>query len=191
VALTGKGASITEVLAFNLIVFSVAAVPGYYLAAQFMDRIGHRRLQMIGFPLMGLAFLLIGVIPGVTAAATPFLILFGISYFFAEFGPNTTTFVLAAECFPTSARTTGHGISAGVAKLGAFIGVYLFPHISKAFGIRGALGFSAGMAALGVLLTLLIPETSQRSLEEISDEDQIVAEAQAVLSKAGTNVAGA
>ena len=74
---------------------------------------------------MGLMFLLIGVIPGVTTAATPCVLLFGASYFFAEFGPNTTTFVLAAECFPTSVRTTGHGISAGVARLGAFIGVYL------------------------------------------------------------------
>ena len=32
---------------------------------------------------------------------TPFLLLFGISYFFAEFGPNETTFVLAGEVFPT------------------------------------------------------------------------------------------
>ena len=76
----------------------MAAVPGYYLACAFMDRIGHRRLQLIGFPCMGLMFLLIGVIPGVTTAVTPFLLLFGASYFFAEFGPNTTTFVLAAEC---------------------------------------------------------------------------------------------
>ncbi|MGH3415223.1 MAG: MFS transporter, partial [Actinocrinis sp.] len=89
----GKGATIEQSLALNLIVFAVAAVPGYYLAVALMDRIGHRRLQLIGFPMMGLMFLAIGVIPGVTAAATPFLLLFGVSYFFAEFGPNTTTFV--------------------------------------------------------------------------------------------------
>ena len=166
----GKGSTIEQSLALNLIIFTVAAVPGYYLACAFMDRIGHRRLQLIGFPCMGLMFLLIGVIPGVTTAVTPFLLLFGASYFFAEFGPNTTTFVLAAECYPTSVRTTGHGISAGVAKLGAFIGVYLFPDMSKAFGVSGALMFSAGMALVGTLLTLLIPETSQRSLEEISGE---------------------
>lgn len=169
----GKGATIEQSLALNLIVFAVAAVPGYLLACAFMDRIGHRRLQLIGFPCMGLMFLLIGVIPGVTTAALPFLLLFGASYFFAEFGPNTTTFVLAAECYPTSVRTTGHGISAGVAKLGAFIGVYLFPDISKAFGVSGALKFSAGMALVGTLLTLLIPETSQRSLESISGEGRL------------------
>ena len=178
----GAHSTTTQSLALNLIMFTVAALPGYYLAAHFMDRIGHRRLQLIGFPLMGLMFLLIGVIPGVTASVVPFLLLFGASYYFAEFGPNSTTFVLAAECYPTSARTTGHGISAGVAKLGAFIGVYLFPHISKAFGVGGALEFSAGMAALGTVLTLLIPETSQRSLEDISDETRVVSEAERVVS---------
>ena len=170
----GAHSTIEQSLALNLIIFTVAAVPGYYLAANFMDRIGHRTLQLIGFPLMGLMFLLIGVIPGVTATVVPFLLLFGTSYFFAEFGPNTTTFVLAAEVYPTSARTTGHGISAGVAKLGAFIGVYLFPDISKAFGLGGALEFSAGMALVGTALTLLIPETAQRSLEEISAEAVIL-----------------
>ena len=174
----GAGATIEQSLAFNLIMFTVAALPGYILAVIFMDRIGHRRLQLIGFPLMGLAFLLIGIIPGITDAIIPFIVLFGISFFFAEFGPNTTAFVLSAEVFPTAARTTGHGISAGVAKLGAFIGVYLFPVIFAAIGISGALLFSAGMALIGTLLTLLIPETAQRSLEEISDEDRVAAAAE-------------
>jgi MFS family permease len=166
----GNGATLEQSLLFNLLVFSIAAVPGYYLACAFMDRIGHRRLQLIGFPAMGAMFLMIALIPGVTAVTAPFLLLFGASYFFAEFGPNTTTFVMAAECYPTSVRTTGHGLSAGIAKLGAFIGVYLFPDISKAFGLAGALEFAAGMAVAGTLLTLLLPETSRRSLEDISEE---------------------
>jgi glyoxylase-like metal-dependent hydrolase (beta-lactamase superfamily II) len=154
----------------------VASTIGYerrhqeLLACLFMDRIGHRRLQLIGFPAMGAMFLLIALIPGVTSAAAPFLLLFGASYFFAEFGPNTTTFVMAAECYPTSVRATGHGLSAGIAKLGAFFGVYLFPEISNAFGLAGALKFAAGMALLGTLLTLVLPEPSRRSLEDISDE---------------------
>jgi hypothetical protein len=50
-----------------------------------------------------------------------------VSYFFTEFGPNMTTFVLPSELYPVSMRTTGDGISAGIGKLGAFIGVFLFP----------------------------------------------------------------
>ncbi len=179
---------LTEALALQLIVFTVAAVPGYFLAAYAMDRIGHRRLQLIGFPLMGLAFLLIGVIPGITAAVVPFLILFGMSYFFAEFGPNTTTFVLAGEVYPTSARTTGHGISAGIAKVGAFIGVYLFPVIKDHLGVGGALRLSAAFAVAGALLTLLVPEPAGRSLEDLSSEE-VVQAAEAVVGLAPEPVA--
>jgi PHS family inorganic phosphate transporter-like MFS transporter len=180
---------LTEALALQLIVFSVAAVPGYYLAVSFMDRIGHRRLQWIGFLGMGTAFLLIGVIPGVTTVVAPFLLLFGISYFFAEFGPNTTTFVLSAEVYPTRARATGNGISAGVAKVGAFIGVYLFPIIKTHLGVSGALELSFGMAVVGFGLTLLIPEPSQRSLDDIAP-DEVIRAAEAVVTSHGAVAAG-
>jgi predicted MFS family arabinose efflux permease len=134
---------------------------------------------------MALAFGLIGVIPGITAAIVPFLVLFGISFFFAEFGPNTTTFVLSAESFPTSVRATAQGISAGVAKLGAFIGVFLFPIIQNSLGTARTLELSAGFSLVGALLTLLIPETAQRSLEDISGEDSVVvAEAERIIAQA-------
>ncbi len=165
---------LTEAIALQLIVFTVAAVPGYYLAAFFMDRIGHKRLQLIGFLFMGLAFLLIGVIPNVTTLVLPFLLLFGLSYFFAEFGPNSTTFVLAGEVYPTGARSTGHGISAGVAKLGAFLGVYIFPTLKAHLGVAGALEFSFGMSVLGFLVTLVLPEPAGRSLDDISGELDLV-----------------
>jgi PHS family inorganic phosphate transporter-like MFS transporter len=175
--------ALPEALALQLIIFSVAAVPGYYLAVFFMDRIGHKRLQLIGFLFMGLAFLLIGVVPNVTAEVVPFILLFGISYFFAEFGPNTTTFVLAGELYPTSARSTGHGISAGVAKVGAFIGVFLFPIIKTNAGVSGALEISAVFALVGLLLTLVIPEPSGKSLDELSGEE-VLAEAERIVTAA-------
>nr|MDA8343195.1 MFS transporter [Actinomycetota bacterium] len=176
-----QGAGVlTEALALQLILFSVAAIPGYFLAVHFMDRIGHRRLQWIGFLGMGTAFLLIGVIPNLTTLVVPFLLLFGVSYFFAEFGPNTTTFVLAAEMYPTRARATGNGISAGVAKVGAFLGVYLFPIIKSDFGVAGSLKLCFGMAVIGFALTLLIPEPSQRTLDDISP-DEVIAVAEGVV----------
>jgi PHS family inorganic phosphate transporter-like MFS transporter len=176
----------TEPLALALIVFTVAAVPGYYLAARFIDQIGHRMLQIIGFVGMALAYLLIGVIPGVTTTVVPFMILFGCSYFFAEFGPNTTTFILPAEIFPTSARTTGHGIAAGMAKVGAFLGVFLLPVITSHFGTVGAMRLFAVFSLAGLLLTFLLPEPAGKSLDEISDEEKVVIEAEAIARAAGT-----
>jgi len=167
-------APLIQTEADTLLIFALAAVPGYILAFMTIDKIGHKRLQMIGFALMGLMFLLIGVIPGIATAFVPFLILYGISYFFAEFGPNTTTFVLSAELFPVSQRTTGHGISAGVAKVGAFVGVFLFPIISSAFGLSGTLLITAGFSLIGLLLTLVLREPSGVSLDAM-ERDAVAA----------------
>jgi len=174
-------ASQTVTIAIQLAIFSVAAVPGYVLAIFRMDSFGHRRLQLAGFTAMGACFAVIGLIPGMTTAVVPFLLVYGVSYFFAEFGPNVTTFVLPGELFPTRFRATAHGISAGVGKLGAFIGVFLFPVLQNSLGLRGTLLLTAAISALGALLTLVLPEPAGRSLEEISGEAGVVSEAEQVI----------
>jgi MFS transporter, PHS family, inorganic phosphate transporter len=165
-------ASLITKLAWTLGIFMVFAVPGYLLAFIHMDRIGHRRLQLIGFAVMAAAFVALGAIPVLTTMVAPFLLIFGMSYFFIEFGPNTTTFVLPSELFPVSMRTTGHGIAAGIGKLGAFIGVFLVPQLEKSVGLRGMLLVAGGSAGAGYLLTLVLPEPARRNLEEVSGEDQ-------------------
>jgi MFS transporter, PHS family, inorganic phosphate transporter len=106
-------------------------------------------------------------VPGLTTAVVPFLLVYGVSYFFTEFGPNMTTFVMPSELYPVSIRATGHGISAGIGKLGAFIGVFLFPILSDSLGLRGTLLLTAGVAALSFALTLVLPEPAGCSLEDI------------------------
>jgi MFS family permease len=178
IALIAPHASQTATIAIELAIFAVAAVPGYVLAIARMDRIGHRRLQFVGFAAMGACFAVIGLVPGLATVVVPFLLAYGISYFFTEFGPNMTTFVLPGELFPTRLRTTGHGISAGVGKLGAFIGVFLFPVLQGTLGLRGTLLLTAGISVLGALLTLVLPEPAGRTLEEISAEVDVIAEAE-------------
>jgi MFS family permease len=164
-------ATLEAKLAWTLAIFVVFAVPGYALAVMRMDRIGHRRLQLIGFTVMAVAFIALGAIPRLTATVVPFLLVFGVSYFFVEFGPNTTTFVLPSEVFPVSMRTTGHGIAAGVGKLGAFIGVFLVPQLQRHIGLRGMLLVAAVASVLGFSLSLVLPEPARRSLEQVSGED--------------------
>jgi MFS transporter, PHS family, inorganic phosphate transporter len=167
-SLISPHATTTTKITFQLIIFVVAAVPGYILAIARLDRIGHRKLQLIGFAMMALCFLVIGAVPGLTTTVAPFLLVYGISYFFTEFGPNMTTFVLPSELYPVTMRTTGHGISAGVGKLGAFIGVFLFPLLQTSLGLRGTLLLTAGASVLGLALTLVLPEPAGRSLDDIS-----------------------
>jgi len=160
-------ASTMTKIAIQLTIFVVAAVPGYILAIARLDRIGHRRLQLTGFAMMAACFLIIAAIPGLTTLVVPFLLVYGVSYFFTEFGPNMTTFVMPSELYPVSMRATGHGISAGVGKLGAFIGVFLFPILNDSLGLRGTLLLTAGVSAAGFALTLVLPEPAGRSLEDM------------------------
>lgn len=53
-----------------------------------------------------------------------FLVVYAVAFFFANFGPNATTFIIPAELYPTKFRSTGHGFSAGMGKLGAITGTY-------------------------------------------------------------------
>jgi hypothetical protein len=59
-------------------------------------------------------------------------------------GPNLTTYILSAECFPTCCRATCHGVSAGCGKLGACVGTAAFPLLQRYCGAeRGVGGFGS------------------------------------------------
>jgi len=165
--LISPAASAQTRIALQLAIFVVAAVPGYVLAIAQLDKIGHRRLQLLGFAMMGLCFLALAAVPGMTTMVVPFLLVFGMSYFFTEFGPNMTTFVMPSELYPVTKRATGHGLSAGAGKLGAFTGVFLFPILSDSLGLRGTLLLTAVASALGFALTRVLPESAGRSLEDM------------------------
>jgi MFS transporter, PHS family, inorganic phosphate transporter len=171
-ALLNPAASLLHNTLIQLAIFAVFAIPGYVVAILLLDKSGRKSIQMLGFAMMALMFLLLGIIPGATTNAAPFIILYGISYFFTEFGPNTTTFIYPAEIFPVDVRTTGHGISAGAGKMGAFAGAYLFPDmLASSLGIRGAEIVAGIVAAAGLLLTVaLLPEPRGKSLEQLSEE---------------------
>jgi len=142
----------------QLAIFAIAAAPGYLLAAVTIDRIRRKTSQMIGFIMMAVAFAVIALVPDVTRFVVPFIIIYGVSYFFTEFGPNSTTFVYPAEIFPVMSRTTGHGIAAAAGKLGGFFGVFLF--FMAWGGLTTAEAAVATVSVLGAIVTLtLLPET--------------------------------
>lgn len=166
-------AALIQSTAWSLIIFTIAAAPGYIASFSFIDRIGHKKLQWIGFVVMGICFTAIGTIPGLVHSILPFLLLYGLSYFFTEFGPNVTTFVIPTEVFTVNGRTTGHGISAGIGKVGAFIGVFAFPLLNAHLGLGGTLLLSGGFSFAGALLTLILPEPAGKSLEETVEKPVI------------------
>jgi len=160
----------------QILITLIASIPGYYAAVLLIDRWGRRALQAIGFGVMGVSFLLLsGTFQSLGTSDIPLLLgLYGITFFFTNFGPNTTTFVLPSEVFPTPFRARGHGISAASGKMGAAIATFLFPillleyHIGFIFSLLGA------FALLGLFVTAVFtPEPAGRTLEEVSREDDL------------------
>jgi MFS transporter, PHS family, inorganic phosphate transporter len=56
----------------------------------------------LGFTLMAASFIAIAFLGDAKSIIVPFVAPYCLNYFFTEFGPNTTTFVLPAEMRDTS-----------------------------------------------------------------------------------------
>ena len=92
-----------------------------------------------------------------------FYSLYGLSFFFCNMGPNTTTFVIPSEIFPTSIRASAHGISAATGKVGAVIGTALMPVILDASSLPAVMFASAAIALSGLVFTLALTRESQHT----------------------------
>ncbi|KAJ0102699.1 hypothetical protein Patl1_06789 [Pistacia atlantica] len=185
--------AIDEVFQLSKAMFLVAlfaTVPGYWFTVFLIDKLGRFIIQLGGFLLMSICMAILGIfyydLRGNTCTdpkATKeycygkpawFMILYGLTLFFANFGPNSTTFIVPAELFPARFRSTCHGISAAAGKAGAIIGAFGV----QSYAQKGTKGIKQAIIALsivnliGFLFTFLVPETKGRSLEEISGEDR-------------------
>ncbi|CAK9171197.1 unnamed protein product [Ilex paraguariensis] len=161
---------------------------GYWFTVFLIDRIGRFSIQLLGFFFMTV-FMFALAIPynhwiqkGNHAG---FLVMYGLTFFFANFGPNSTTFVVPAEVFPARLRSTCHGISAAAGKAGAIVGAFGFlyaaqnqdkskadPGYPAGIGMRYALMVLGVINVLGLCCTFLVPETKGKSLEEMSRENE-------------------
>jgi hypothetical protein len=133
---------------------------------------------------MAAAFLGLWLIPGATTTVLPFLLLFGATYFFAEFAPNTTTLVYPAEIFPVRVRTTSYGITAAAGKIGVFHR-HLCPGGAAASDWPGPdQRHRRWVALLGLLLTLtMLPEPKGTNLENFTEPRRASSQAALGLSE--------
>jgi len=167
----GSDHTLLEKTLTQLGIFAAFAAPGYALAALTMDKLGRKTIQGLGFGMMAVTFGLLALIPNVEKLVWPFVLIYGFSYFFTEFGPNATTFVYPSEIFPVKVRTTAHGIAAATGKIGGFVGVFTFPFFMHWHGLPAAEGAAAIVSVLGLITTIfMLPETKGKSLEELSEE---------------------
>jgi len=171
--------AIDEVFQTSRAMFVVAlfgTFPGYWFTVFFIEKLGRFKIQLVGFFMMSFFMFVIGVKYEYLKDENKnlFALLYGLTFFFANFGPNSTTFVLPAELFPTRVRSTCHAFSAAAGKAGAMVGVFGIQYYTlngEPRKIRRAMIMLAVTNLVGFFCTFLVTETKGRSLEEISGED--------------------
>jgi len=141
------------------------ALTGYIVAAYLVDKphVGRVWLQQVGFMLVGVLFIACGLLYEHMNKSL-LVMLYLLSSFFGQVGPNATTFLIPAEIFPTEVRTMCHGISASAGKVGALIAAILFHYVNG-----GQMFFICGYCSLlGALITYItLPETVGLDLNEV------------------------
>ena len=99
-----------------------------------------------------------------------FLVLYSFTFFFANFGPNATTFIVPAEVFATKFRSTLHGVSSAAGRLGGIVGAFGFGALQLAAGTRTTLVALAVVNFIGMCFTVLIPDTKRMHLDDASSK---------------------
>jgi MFS family permease len=166
IKILSPGASILLVLEWTLLNSAVSLV-GYYCSAFTVDKIwmGRVRLQSMGFFMVFILFLMCAIFYDqlVKHAIQAFQVLYFLSSFFGQFGPNATTWLLPGEVFPTDIRATCHGISAATGKIGALVAGIWFAYLSNADKFYVASFFNLA----GLVLTIVfVPNIMTLDLRE-------------------------
>ncbi|GBG31353.1 Inorganic phosphate transporter 1-1 [Hondaea fermentalgiana] len=179
----GSDATIYQTLEYTLLNSGVALV-GYYVAAFTIDKpwMGRRRLQTIGFFWIFALFLICGC--AYEDLSKPeniswFQALYYLSSFFGQFGPNSTTWLLPSELFPTDVRSQAHGISAASGKLGALFSSLLFTYGSGGEALDAKIIFivCAVCGIVGLVVTeLFVPDVTSMDLSHADERWELILE---------------
>jgi MFS family permease len=147
---------------------------GYYCAARVIDipGIGRKKLQMASFAVCAALFMTTAAIFD-TGKTQTLMFLYFASSFFGNFGVNVTTYVVAAETYPSELRATCHGLSAFMGKLGALLATILFDSMSAA-GIFWACGV---VSIVGFFVTYIFTvDLTRVSLAELDAQLELFLE---------------
>lgn len=153
-------------VALGTLVLSLFTLAGFVGAGTLIDRVGRRPLQIIGFVGMGGALVVLAVV-GAHPATVVLLGLFAVFQFFSNAGPNTTTWIVPAELFPTRLRATGQGAATAFSRVGAILGVLLLPELVHWIGLSATLILVGATSCAGAIATtILLPETKGQTLAD-------------------------
>lgn len=117
------------------VVVSTFAVIGSILMFLLVERVGRKPLATLGFGLLALIDFGLVLVSG-SQVFIVLLVLFSLFQLVVWIGPAGLVGVVAPEAFPTDIRSFGTGLAAGLGRLGAIIGIILFPILMNLGGLK-------------------------------------------------------
>ncbi|CAO3596218.1 unnamed protein product [Absidia cylindrospora] len=164
----------------QIIITCLGSLPGYYLTVFTVEKLGRRKIQIMGFAMTTILFTILAAAyyPLRDNAIAAFIAIFTLAQLFMNFGANATTFIIPGEVFASKVRASAHGISAASGKAGAILAAFAFNVVVEtgdtypgehAF-LPQTLGIFAAIMFLGLIVTLLwIPESKGMDLDEFEE----------------------
>jgi MFS transporter, putative metabolite transport protein len=149
---------------------TILLIVGILFAVLLADKLGRIRLQIFGFIGCAVGLFVASLSTDFGGGAKIALIFTGFMLFnfMTNLGPNSQTYLLAGEVFPTEVRGMGAGFAAAFAKIGAVATAFLFPILMVAVGTRLLLDGLVLTSILGAVVTWLYRiETTGVNLDQI------------------------
>lgn len=134
-------------------------IAGFLIAVLLIDRVGRIKLQVVGFLGMAVGLLILAAANVLVLGNDPNIAIVFIGFLVFNLmmnaGPNSTTFLLSGEVFPTSIRASGAGFAAAVAKAGAVLGTFGLPILHKSLGVPTLMLLLSLLCVLAAVITYM------------------------------------
>jgi SP family sugar porter-like MFS transporter len=164
------GYSVGDVL-FNIVITGVANVLFTLIAIFTVDKLGRRRLMLIGAGGLCMTYAILGgcYYMHITGFFMIILVVAAIACYAMTLGP--CTWVLISEFFPNRVRAIAVATCTFALWVGSSSLTYTFPLLNKSLGSYGTFWIYALVCGCGFLFFLRrLPETKGKSLEQLEKE---------------------
>jgi sugar porter (SP) family MFS transporter len=153
---------------FNIVITGAVNVVFTVLALATIDRFGRRFLMLTGLAGLTLVYIALGALYRLHFHGIPMLalVLAAIACYAMSLAP--VTWVVISEIFPNRIRAEAVSVSVTALWIACFALTYTFPLLNASISTAGVFFLYASICLAGlVFLCLRLPETRNRSLEEI------------------------
>jgi putative MFS transporter len=148
-----------------VLIVTLAQVPGYYIAALLLDKVGRRKIAVFFLAAAGMGSVLLSL-----AMNTDSILLWSVVISFFNLGAWSALYAYTPELYPTRIRGTASGAAASIGRLAGVIAPTATPLLFAYGGLAAAFTAFALVHFVGAItIALLGKETKGKTLTEISE----------------------